>query len=115
MKNLKDRTKQFAVRVAKLCDTLPAKPSFRAYINQLVRCSSSVGANYRASLRSKSSKDFIYKLQIVLEEADESLFFLELIRELGIDDGEIQFLIKEANELVAIFVSSIKTAKNNLK
>ena len=83
---LSRRTKKFAVDVARLCESLPNKPMYWAYTNQLIRCSSSVGANYRAALRAKSSKDFVYKLQIVVEEADESMFFMELIKELGIKE-----------------------------
>lgn len=92
----------------------------KAYINQLIRCSSSVGANYRASQRGKSTADFINKLKIVEEEADESHFFIEILLELyDLDDkfvkNEMIRLGKEANELVAIIVASINTAKNKLK
>lgn len=92
----------------------------KAYINQLIRCSSSVGANYRASQRGKSTADFINKLKIVEEEADESHFFIEILLELyDLDNkfvkNEMIRLGKEANELVAIIVASINTAKNKLK
>ena len=84
----------------------------------MIRCSSSVGANYRASQRAKSPTDFIYKLKIIEEEGDESMYFLELLLEITIFEklnieSEINLLIKEENELVSIFVSSIKTARNN--
>jgi four helix bundle protein len=81
----------------------------------LLRCSSSVAANFRASKRAKSPADFVYKLKIV-EEADESLFFLELLLTINANQEltiEIERLIKESNELLAIVVSSIKTAKAN--
>ena len=79
-----------------------------------MRCSSSVGANYRASQRAKSAADFIYKLKIVEEETDESIYWLELFQEV-MDPGktEIKLLIQEANELLAIVVASIKTARKN--
>lgn len=89
---------------------------FNAYVNQLIRCSSSVGANYRASQRAKSTADFINKLKIVEEEADESLFFLEIISEINTDKDlktEIEYLLKEGNEILAIVVASIKTSRNN--
>ena len=112
------RTKQFAINCWLLCSKLPKTREYNAYVNQLIRCSSSVGANYRASQRAKSPADFIYKLKIVEEEGDESMYFLELLLQTTTFenlklDAEISTLIKEANELVAIFVSSIKTARNS--
>lgn len=95
---------------------LPTSREFNAYVNQLIRCSSSVGANYRASQRAKSTADFINKLKIVEEEADESCFFLEIIQEINKDNElkvEIEKLLKEGNEILAITVASIKTARNN--
>lgn len=77
------RTKQFAIDVWYLCSKLPNNREFNNYVNQLLRCSSSVAANYRASQRAKSTADFINKLKIVEEEADESHFFLELISEVN--------------------------------
>ena len=82
----------------------------------MIRCSSSVGANYRASQRAKSSADFINKLKIVEEEADESNFFLEIISEINKNEdfnAEINTLLKEGNEILAIVVASIKTARIN--
>ena len=76
----------------------------------------SVGANHRSSSRAKSTKDFIYKIEIVLEEADESHYWLEIIKDAGLVKGEeIDRLIKEADELTAIFAATDKTAKNNAK
>ncbi len=111
-KELKERTKQFALRVMKLVDALPNSISGRAIANQLVRAGTSVGANYRAACRGRSKAEFASKLGTVAEEADECCFWLELIV-----DGEllprskVEILQQEANELTAIFVASIRTAK----
>lgn len=78
----------------------------------MIRCSSSVGANYRAACRAKSSADFINKLKIVEEEADESMYFLEILREVGkVHQEQIDVLLNEADELLSIVVASIKTMK----
>lgn len=112
---LKKRTKDFAIRVFKFLKTLPKEKEIDIISYQLFKSSSSVAANYRAACRSKSSADFLNKLKIVDEEADESLFWLEFINELGLecDKHELNYLMKEANELVSIFSSAIKTIKNN--
>ncbi len=112
------RTKKFAIDCWILCSKLPKTREYNAYVNQLIRCSSSVGANYRAVQRAKSAPDFINKLKIVEEEADESHFFLELIQDITMIEqiglnSEIEFLLKEANEITAIVVSSLKTARIN--
>ena len=115
---LKDRTKKFAVDVWHLCSKLPQTREFNNYVNQLLRCSSSVAANYRAAMRGKSNADFIYKLKIVEEEADESQFFLEILEKIISKPDlkpEIDRLIKESNELVAIIVASLKTARSKIK
>lgn len=112
--SLKDRTKKFAIDVWLLCSRIPNSREYNNYVNQLLRCSSSIGANYRAALRGKSNADFINKLKIVEEEADESQYFLELLLEVQKDPDlveEIDRLRKEADELVAIVVASIKTLK----
>ena len=117
MIDMKARTKQFTIDNSYLYSKLPITREFNAYVNQLIRCSSSVGANYRASQRAKSTADFINKLKIVEEEADESSFFLEIIFEINKSQElkfEIEKLLKESNEILAIVVASIKTAKNNL-
>ena len=96
----------------------PKSREYNAYINQLIRCSSSVGANYRASQRAKSTADFINKLKIVEEEADESHYFLELLFEVNDNDElklEIEKLMKESQELLSIIVASIITARKNNK
>ncbi len=112
--NLKDRTKKFGLSVLLYLNKLPNKQPFIAIGNQLTRCSTSVGANYRAAARGKSTADFINKLKIVEEECDETLYFLELLIELLPNDkAELQFIHKEGNEILAITVASIKTARKN--
>ena len=115
---LKDRTKKFAIDVWYLCSKIPQTREFNNYVNQLLRCSSSVAANYRAAMRAKSNADFIYKLKIVEEEADESQFFLEILEKISSKQDlrlEIERLIKESNELIAIVVASLKTARSKIK
>ncbi len=107
----KKRTKAFAVNVARFCKTLPCDIINRHYIGQIVRCSSSVGANYRSACRAKSKADFINKMRIGEEEVDESMFFLELIYEFNRDrKDEIKVLYSEGNEILSMTVSSINTA-----
>lgn len=116
MKNqLKNRTKEFAIEIVKLSELLPNKQIGWTITNQIIRSGTSVAANYRAVCRAKSDKDFISKMETVIEEADETLFWLELINELDlITNKDFSDLQKEANELIAIFVSSVKTVKNRL-
>lgn len=114
-KDLKQRTFDFAVAVAKLIDRLPNTVSNGAYFGQISRSSSSIGANYRASQRAKSSKDFLNKLKIVEEEADETIYFLELLA--AINKNNIQLiepLIKEGTEILRIVVASIKTTRQKM-
>ena len=112
----KTRTKEFAINVAKLCKSLTFDRITKSYIDQLIRSSASVGANYRAACRAKSKPDFVHKLRIVLEEADESLYFLELLAEFNpMRKSELRTLYKEGNELVAMIISSINTVLKNLK
>lgn len=116
MIDMKARTKKFTIDCSIFCSKLPSSRQYNAYVNQLIRCSSSVGVNYRASQRAKSTADFINKLKIVEEEADESNFFLEILLEINNDKEiktEIEILLKEGNEILAIIVASIKTARNN--
>lgn len=111
------RTRKFALDCMLLCIKLPNERAFNAYINQLIRCSSSVGANYRASQKAKSKKDFINKLKIVEEEVDEANYFLDLLNEVSkiykLDFPEFEILLKESKELLAIITSSINTARKN--
>ncbi len=109
---LKKRTKEFAKRMINLCRQLPNTQEARLIGNQLFRAGTSVGANYRAVCRARSKADFIAKLGLVLKEADESLYWLEILDETGITKTELVTpLMAEANELVAIFVASLNTAK----
>jgi four helix bundle protein len=108
------RTKVFALRALKLVDHLPRTASGRAIGNQLVRSATSVGANYRAACRSRSRAEFAAKLGIVAEEADESLYWLELIREGKLlPDSTISSLLDEADQLTAIFTSGRRTSSRN--
>jgi four helix bundle protein len=115
--DLKDRTKKFAVRVYKFIRTIPTDHFDDVLLKQLLRSSSSVAANYRSACRGKSELDFLNKLKIVDEEANESLFWLEFIEEIELDCGttELRDLKKEANELVSIFSASIRTIKSEIK
>jgi four helix bundle protein len=107
---LKKRTKAFAVSIANFCKSLPFDPIVRHYIDQIIRSSASVAANYRAACRARSKPDFINKLRIVEEEADESLFFLELIYEFHPErKQQIRTLYDEGNQLLSIVISSVKT------
>jgi four helix bundle protein len=102
--HLKNRTKQ-----------MPNTTSTRVVVNQIAKSATSVGANYRAACRARSDKEFVAKMNIVLEEADESQFWLEIISKMKwINQSELDGLQKEANELVAIFVSTLKTVNNRL-
>jgi four helix bundle protein len=96
----------------RLCQDLPRSQASTVITRQLLRSSTSVGANYRAVCRARSAADFVSKLGIVLEEADETLFWLELLIESGMArPDKTAPLLKEANELVSIFVASLRTAK----
>ena len=111
---LQQRTKQFNIDVIKSCEKLPRNAAGFEIAKQLIRAAGSVGANYRATARAKSKVDFIYKIQIVIAEADECHYWLEIIRDADLNrSSEIDRLIKEANELTAIFTSTNKTAKLN--
>ena len=110
---LKGRTKQFALRVIRLIEALPRTQTGRVVGNQLLRSATSVAANYRAVCRARSQADFVHKLGIVEEEADESLFWLELVVEANLmPASRVDDLIREADELTAIIVASRKTAKS---
>jgi four helix bundle protein len=114
-KNLVNRTFDFAVAVGKLVTQLPYDLLNRQYFAQIIRSSASVGANYRASQRAKSSQDFINKLKIVEEEADETLYFLQLILEFNPTcKKDIVLLIDECVEIVKIVVASINTTRRRL-
>ena len=109
---LKERTKRFALRVIQLLEALPKCQAGNVISGQLLRSATSVGANYRAACRARSRADFISKMGIVEEEADETIYWLELLVESGLIKREaIENLIKEANELTAIFTAACKSAK----
>jgi len=109
---LKLRTKQFALRVMKLVGFLPQDAVGRPIGNQLIRSATSVGANYRAACRGRSKAEFVSKLSIVIEEADERCYWLELIIEGELLAKEkVESLLDEANQITAIMVASRKTAK----
>lgn len=111
---LRGRTKRFALRILKLFQSLPRSDEARILGRQLLRSATSVAANYRAVCRARSKKEFIAKLGIVLEEADECLLWLELLEEGGILGGDrTADLRREANELAAIFNASLRTAKSS--
>jgi four helix bundle protein len=109
---LKNRFKQFAIGVASMTQNLPRNTVNNAYSNQLIRSSSSSAANYYAACRGKSSADFINKLKIVEEELDESIFFMDLLNHFNVElEPTLKTLMNEGNELLAITVQSIKTAR----
>jgi len=110
--DLKERTRRFALDVLRFCSAMPNRTEFRIVGNQLMRAGTSVGANYRAACRSKSKADFINKLSIVEEEADECEYWLELAENLLSGNRvELARLKSEASQLVAIMVQSKKTAR----
>ena len=111
---LKERTMKFAVRVLKLADALPNKPSGRTIANQVARSGCSVASNYRAALRGKSRADFINKITTVLEEADETSFWIELTALAGLLPAKrLAGLLTEAEELTRIFNATRRTARNH--
>ena len=111
---LKDRTKTFAVRVIHLVESLPRGRSADVIGNQLLRAGTSVAANYRAASRARSRREFIAKMGIVVEESDEALFWIDLAVDCGLLDVERESpLRKEANEILAMVVSSIRTARGS--
>jgi len=109
---LRARTKDFAIRIVRLFRSLPPAKEAQVIGNQLLRCGTSVGANYRATCQARSKAEFIAKIGIVAEEADETVFWIELLSDIGIMKKErLEPLRKEAQELTAIFSASRQTAK----
>jgi len=109
----KDRTKQIALRFIRLVESLPNSHTAQIIGKQLLRSATSVGANYRAVCRGKSTADILHKLSIVEEEADESLYWLELLIESEIvSEKKLSVLTSDINEIVAMTVSSIKTLRS---
>ena len=112
-RELQDRTKNFALRMLNLVDVLPRTPAGRAISSQLIRAATSVGANYRSACRARSRAEFAAKLGIAVEEADESLYWLELVRDGKLlPENKLSLLLKEADELTAILASGRKSAVN---
>lgn len=113
---MKDRTKAYANRVVRLCGALPNNWIARTLGGQLLRSGTSVGANYRAVCRAKSNADFINKFRVVEEECDESLFWMELLVDNNlVKPARLRDLMKEANEILSIIVSSAKTARTSTR
>jgi len=113
---LKRRTQKFSVSIIKFLETIPDSRTARVLSNQLIRSATSIGANYRSACKAKSNADFINKIVIVEEEADESIYWLELIEQtVNTDLTRLSLLKKEADELTAIFTAIGKTAKQNQK
>ncbi len=110
---VKRRTKQFGLRVIKLVDALPGIRSANVIGNQLLRAGTSVGANYRSALRGRSRPDFIARLGIAIEEADESLYWMEMLVEAElINSDRLNPFMQEANELISILTATVKTARS---
>jgi four helix bundle protein len=113
---LRRRSKAFAVRVVKLCRAMPHNLETRTVESQVLRSATSVAANYRAACRARTHPDFVSKIGIVVEECDETVFWLELLVDLEIFPApRVQPLLREANELLAIFAASQLTAKQRAK
>lgn len=111
--DLKIRTKKFALDVIRSLVDLPQQPEYWVIKKQLIRCATSVGANYRSACMGKSKSDFIAKLSIVAEEADESIYWIELLEELLQEDNiELIRLKDESTQLLKIFISSLKTSRS---
>jgi four helix bundle protein len=110
--DFKKRTKAFALRIIRLAESLPDTPTARVMRNQMLRYGPAVGANYRAACRAKSKPDFISKMGTVEEEADETVYWMELLIDAEIVKRSlISDLLKEADEILSIVVTSIKTAR----
>ena len=114
--DIKARTKNFALRVIQLSGSLPKNTPGQVMGRQVLRAATSVGANYRAALRARSKTEFIAKLGVVVEEADECCYWLDLIIESDlVKKHRLQDLLSEANQLTALFVATIKSAKRSRK
>ena len=110
------RTFEFGIRCVRLVEALPKTMTAQTIGKQLLRAGTSVGANYRAAVRGRSRGDFVSRMGIVEEECDESLHWIDVLVELNlVSQKRVEELRKEANEIIAITVSSIKTARKNSK
>ena len=109
---LKDRTKQFALRIIRMSEAMPNTRAANVIANQILRSSTSMAANYRAVSHARSKAEFISKLGIVVEEADETLFWLELLADSGIvKAAKLRELLSESSQLVSILSASRATAR----
>jgi four helix bundle protein len=109
---LRARTKDFALWIIRLYRTLPNSSEAQVIVKQLLRCATSVGANYRAACRSRSRAEFAAKIGIVVEEADESMYWMELLVDGGMIKAEkLESLRQEANELTSVFIASRQSAR----
>lgn len=114
--DFKKRTKDFAFRGIRLAEALPKSPTGSVLAKQLLRCTTSVGANYRSACRARSRADFVAKMRIVEEECDESLYWMELAIETGSVKAELaRDLMGEAEEILSLVVASVKTARSRTK
>lgn len=112
--DFRKRTFQFGIRCIRLAESLPNTTVAHTITRQLIRAATSVGANYRAAIRGKSRADFVSKMGIVEEECDEAVYWIQVIFELGfVTDNRTKELLQEANEILAVTVSSIKTARKS--
>jgi len=108
----KKRTFQFGIRCIRLAEALPGTNVAQVVARQLIRAASSVGANYRSAIRGRSRADFISRMGIVEEECDEAVYWIEVLLELGlVMEKRVKELLREASEIIAVTVSSIKTAR----
>ena len=115
-KELENRLKSFAYRIVKICETLGQKKICKIIEDQLLRSSFSAAANYRAACRGINKKSFIAKLSIAFEECDESLFWLEVIKEPGlVPESKLAAMMIESNELCSILASARKTSQKNMQ
>jgi four helix bundle protein len=111
---MKSRTKQFAIRIVSVVRSLPRTREGDVIGRQLLRCGTGIAANYRAVCRSRAHAEFISKMNIVVEEADETVFWLELLGDTGVVPADkLSLLLKETNELLSIWAASLRTAKQN--
>ncbi len=110
--DLKERTKKFAIRVLRLYAGLPKTTEAQVLGKQVLRSGTSVGAHYREATRARSTAEFVSKIEVGLQELEETMYWLELLAEVGIENsGTIRDTLTEAEELVRIFVASVRTAK----
>jgi four helix bundle protein len=116
MQDLKKRTKNYAISIIKFVQLLPSNEILRIIGKQMLRSGTSVGANYRSACRARSPRDFIAKMLIVEEEADETMYWLELLEEIDcVSKNKLLELKSETNEIVAISVASIRTARKRTR